>query len=99
MLVLQNICGGGFTFDDAPWRAYPDQDRGLSHEIPASLRREIDEARAVKSFGVVYVDGDGRRWFLVGQAAVVIAGVLVEVSSFASGPLAVWERARTSMPR
>ena len=34
----------------------------------------------------------------VGQAAVVIAGVVL-VSSFASGPLAVWERARTSMPR
>lgn len=48
---------------------------------------------------MVYVDGNGRRWFLVGQAAVVIAGVLVEVSSLASGPLAVWDRARTSMPR
>jgi hypothetical protein len=30
---------------------------------------------------------------------VVIAGVLVEVSSFASVPLAVWERVRMSRPR
>ena len=35
----------------------------------------------------------------VGQAAVVIAGVLAEASSFASGPLAACERARTSRPR
>lgn len=45
MLVLQNEYYGIPFDEDIPWRAYPPQDRVLSAEIPAALRRELEEAR------------------------------------------------------
>ena len=44
-------------------------------------------------------NGGRRRRFFFGQATVVMAGALFAVFSLASGPLAVWDRPRTSMPR